>query len=702
MIKSIRYWLPAVISGFLTVLGSTPFDLWYLTFVSYVPLFLAYRNETPVRQGLAYALCGLLIASNWWHSSIIYSSLFFILIICILSFAFYLWGYLCARSGLIKKYPLAELILPAVIWIGFERILSSELVGIPCNIGIAQWGQPALIQSASLFGIYTTSFLMVLANTTIAMAVRGLYQTNLWHPKYVTAVLLGVSIFVLNLFLGYQLTSSPTSLKNPLKVSVIQPIIATDMYLNSWRSPDTRQLVKQVIHDLTIDAASEKPDILVWPEGGNGFYNMRITELRNFLYKVAKDNETDLFISSNDLDEVGNKYNSIFSISKQGELIGRYDKVQLIPGPEDSYTPGKGYNTIASSFGSVGPSICYESNFPSPLRRSTSNGAKLLFVSTSDAAFKKTALTINHTRTAVFRAIENNRWVIHASNTGPSVIVSPAGEIVSEGKMYERGYITGQVEMVNRNSFFTDYGYWLPIVFAIYSSGILLFSLYSIRKTPVDIYKRVTIWFSEEERIIEYDLKQVLYRVSTVYFPATFILSGLIVLIISSSILIVFKQVSEEEPAINAYYEFISPLDTFVKDTINDKFLQAKSNTCGPAVLAYISTFFGKVIDEKDVIANIEMTEEGTSMLELKKAAIAYDFDAKGVKANYAALMQEPLPAIAYINDSHYVVVNDITPSHVYVFDPAIGHMKLSRQIFERAWKGYLLLIRMREIKPTI
>jgi ABC-type bacteriocin/lantibiotic exporter with double-glycine peptidase domain len=73
-----------------------------------------------------------------------------------------------------------------------------------------------------------------------------------------------------------------------------------------------------------------------------------------------------------------------------------------------------------------------------------------------------------------------------------------------------------------------------------------------------------------------------------------------------------------------------------------------------------------------------------------------------GVKASFGALLLEPLPAIAYINDSHYVVVNEVTPSAVYVFDTAIGHVKLSRQTFEQAWKGYLLLIRMRQIKPSL
>jgi len=89
-------------------------------------------------------------------------------------------------------------------------------------------------------------------------------------------------------------------------------------------------------------------------------------------------------------------------------------------------------------------------------------------------------------------------------------------------------------------------------------------------------------------------------------------------------------------------------------------------------------------------------------MLELKKVATLNEFQAIGVRENYKALMEEPLPVIAYINDSHYVVVNKITDRHVWVFDPALGHVKISRSLFEQAWNGYLLLIRMLPIQKSI
>jgi len=91
-----------------------------------------------------------------------------------------------------------------------------------------------------------------------------------------------------------------------------------------------------------------------------------------------------------------------------------------------------------------------------------------------------------------------------------------------------------------------------------------------------------------------------------------------------------------------------------------------------------------------------------TSMLELKRTAIKNGFQAKGIKENYAALMWGPLPVIAYINDSHYVVVNKVTSSAIYLFDPLMGHVQIDRRLFERVWNGYILLVNVEKIKTTI
>ncbi len=705
IVKEVRFWLTAILSGLLMALSSAPFDQWYLSYIAFVPLFLVTQNVSPHKQGLAFALACTVIAANWWHSSIIFSSLFFILILFILGFAFYLWALLSAQFKTDKSHPIATLFMPAVIWVGLERILSSELVGIPCNIGITQTSQTVFIQSANLFGIYTTSFLLILSNTAIALFISLLLNKKIkinfqQHKRQIIALSSVVVIMLVNIFYGYhqlQLTNDTSNISETnktIKVVLIQPIISSNLYANSWRNPESRLFVRNTLTELTNDALTEKPDLLVWPEGGNGYLNMRIKKLRDELYNLARDNNTDLLISSNDIDTQGRKYNTLFSISRQGKFLDRYNKVMLIPGAEDSYTAGTEFHPIRSSFGKIGPSICYESNFPSPLRKQSSKGAELLVVSTSDAPFKKTSLTINHTRTAIFRAIENNRWVVHASNTGPSVIVSPTGKVTASAQFYQRGYISGRVKYIKEKSIFTSFGYLLPMLLSVIVLVLILVALYQV----IDQRKKI------KTSLTKFDFKNAGKRVVTRYFPLALLHSAFLSLLILSSIVIVSRMIpdSQTSTVADVVNDFFEPLDKRAPDKVADKFLQASSNTCGPAVLAYLFSFYGHEILETELLPDMTITQKGSTMLELKNTAIKHGFQAKGVRESYAALMNESLPVIAYINDSHYVVVNKITTSMIYLFDPLLGHVKVARSVFEGEWKGYILLVNMQEIKKTI
>ncbi len=706
--KEVRYWLLAILSGLLMALSSAPFDQWYLSYFAYVPLFVITRNVSVNKQGLAFALACTVIAANWWHSAIIFSGLFFVLILAILAFAFYLWAVIAAQFRTANSNPLAQLFMPAIIWVGLERILSSEFVGIPCNIGITQTSQTLFIQSADLFGIYTTSFLLILSNTAIALVV-GIVIDNKYstqalsikqsiNKKQLVAISSVVFIMLSNITYGYnKLNVTESSLKDPIKVVLIQPVISSNLYANSWRNPESRELVRKTLSDLTHAALTEKPDLLVWPEGGNGYLNMRIPKLRNSLYNIARNNNTDLLISSNDLDSQGRKFNSLFSISKKGEYLDRYDKVMLIPGAEDSYTAGTGFHPIASSYGKIGPSICYESNFPSPLRKLANQGAELLVVSTSDAPFKKTSLTINHTRTAIFRAIENNRWVVHASNTGPSVIVSPKGKVIASTQFYERGHLSGDVYYIKQRSLFTQYGYLIPIVLAIVVFFLIILKIYRFVKIRSVNRKKYT-------KIKIENLNAVLIKMLQRYIPLGLLHSLFLASLIFFSIVLVSKMVPETQAVtvVESINDFFDPLDKRAPDTVAEKFLQANSNTCGPAVLAYLFSFYGHEVLETELVPTMALSKKGSTMLELKRTAIRNGFQAKGVRENYNALMNEPLPVIAYINDSHYVVVNKITASDVYLFDPLLGHVIVTRKIFESEWKGYLLLVNMNDIKKTL
>jgi apolipoprotein N-acyltransferase len=471
-LNDLKKLLPAIFSGLLLVMSSAPFDLWFLAYVALVPIFLFVRDKGYKETALSYASTGALLATGWFYSSISFSPLFFLFIVAILSLTFILWGLL--TKLLLKKVaePLMAVFVPAVLWTGIERINTSEIIGMPSNLAITQAAHPLVIQSASLFGIYGISFLIVLVNSAFAdliLQIRSKSKLNIYR-LIPAGIVLG--LFMANLLFGYMRVNAHVAIAPAMKISTVQPVISTDIYVNGWRNPENREFMMTTFDRLTNDAVATGAKMVVWPEGGNGYMNMRIPELREKIYKIARENGLDFIVSTNDMDEQGKKYNSIFSVSRDGKLLGRYDKVKLVPIAEKEYTAGDKLHTLPASFGKVGAVVCFESCFPSIFRKMTSQGAEILLVSTSDATFKRSVLALNHAR-----AVENGRWLIRSANTGPSMIISPTGKIVQQTKFYDRNIMVGEVLLLHELTFFTGAGFIVPASLAFF---VLLFTSYSV------------------------------------------------------------------------------------------------------------------------------------------------------------------------------------------------------------------------------
>ena len=100
----------------------------------------------------------------------------------------------------------------------------------------------------------------------------------------------------------------------------------------------------------------------------------------------------------------------------------------------------------------VSPLICYEDTLPSLARESVRKGAELLVNITSDSWFGRTLAPHQHHLIAAFRAIENRRFLIRATNTGLSAVVDPLGKTVARIPPFSEGTATAQVRLLNYRS----------------------------------------------------------------------------------------------------------------------------------------------------------------------------------------------------------------------------------------------------------
>ena len=119
---------------------------------------------------------------------------------------------------------------------------------------------------------------------------------------------------------------------------------------------------------------------------------------------------------------------------------------------------------------------------------------------------------------------------------------------------------------------------------------------------------------------------------------------------------------------------------------------QAEEMDCGAACLAMLCRHYGinMTLGKLRELANV--TTQGATLDSLARAGEALGFGTRGVQCTFDALLGFELPFIVHWEGYHYVVVYGVSPSQVWVADPAVGFKKMSVQEFERGWSGTCLV----------
>jgi apolipoprotein N-acyltransferase len=108
--------------------------------------------------------------------------------------------------------------------------------------------------------------------------------------------------------------------------------------------------------------------------------------------------------------------------------------------------PGKGTGVVHAGTIPVGVATCWEVIFDRALRHSVRNGAQVLVVPANNANFNQT-MSEQQLAFSKVRAVENDRYVLVASNTGISAVVTPDGLELARTKFFEPAYLDTQVRL---------------------------------------------------------------------------------------------------------------------------------------------------------------------------------------------------------------------------------------------------------------
>jgi predicted amidohydrolase len=183
--------------------------------------------------------------------------------------------------------------------------------------------------------------------------------------------------------------------------------------------------------------------ILEWAQPSSGPFAAGVCE-------IARDNQCAIVYGYPERDE-GRVFNSALCAGPDGRVAANHRKNLLPYDYEEKYfEPGGRPTTFEIKGWKVGMVICYEVEFPEPVRYYAQSGCDLVLAPT---ALTEHWPVVAH-RVIPARAFENNIFVVYANHSGEengnrylgaSVIASPFGEDVSRGGS-EECVITGRID----------------------------------------------------------------------------------------------------------------------------------------------------------------------------------------------------------------------------------------------------------------
>ena len=473
---------PCILSAVLLILSFPWFNLQFLAWFGFVPVFLVLNNKSRKQAFFLFFITGIIFWAGVIYWLAFVTLIGTIVLILYLALYFALFG-LIIRPCTKHSTPGVLIFIPAV-WVLLEYIRSHLFTGFPwALLGYSQYLNLPVIQIADITGAWGVSFFVMMVNVAIVeiiWSVRSGLRTRL---KSAVIWLFFFSLLISSY--GYlRLCQHPQTFdRNPIRISVIQGNIPQEL---KWEET-SRGYIFARYSDLSLQAATEKPDLVIWPEAAlpvvleeEPLFFQRvqglIRQIKTPLLFGAVTQRDDLY------------YNSALLVSGQGEILGRYDKLHLVPfgeyiplkkflrfmetiAPIGDIERGKEYTIFKLLVQGVGGKtdfavlICFEDLFPELSRGFVRKGALFLVNITNDAWYKYSTAAGQHLQASVFRAVENKVFLARAANTGISGFISPQGKIISLVKdssgrnIFTTGLVTQNIfNSRGRPTIYTSYG----------------------------------------------------------------------------------------------------------------------------------------------------------------------------------------------------------------------------------------------------
>jgi apolipoprotein N-acyltransferase len=515
-------WLLVLFSALLQVLIFPLPGFYVLSWLALTPLIVALLRARPAGELEVAGSVRLRPASPWqgfllgyicgilWFAGTCYwifdtmrhfgglnapmAVLVLFLFCCYLGLYHGLFGLLLSLLARPRDHRRALVIAP-FLWVAVE-LARTRVTGFPWDLlGIAQVDNIALSRIAGWTGVYGISFEIVLVNVALAAAFL--------IPRQKRGAMLAAGLAAAAVLQAGRLVEAP-----PAKADRAALLVQQNIPVSADWTPAYFQETLAELKDLTEKSVASgggtRMGLIVWPESPSPFFT-NDARFRGAVTEMARDTKASIVAGSIGTDATapnseGPLFNSAVLVSPSGDWTARYDKVHLVPFGEylpfpslfsfaggltkevGQFEHGTSRSPLDAGGERLGVFICYESVFPDEVRQFANNGAQVFVNISNDGWYGDSGAYAQHLNQTRMRAIENNRWILSATDTGVTASIDPWGRIVARIPRKERSTLVAPYTITSVTTFYTRHGDWFAYLCAIIFIGALLERFLSRKK----------------------------------------------------------------------------------------------------------------------------------------------------------------------------------------------------------------------------
>ncbi len=503
-------WLLVVGGAVLLSAAYPPFHLLLPSFICLIPavwlLADGLEDDRPVRrhlvQGFWFGLFAnglvlywIVVALSHFTSLAALGYLAAVVILALYSgTVFALSGWVTRRTGL------GVLVTFPVFWTVAEWAIGHQGdIAFPwLGLGTSLTGYPTLVQVADVIGARGVTYLLVLANTALALAWRR-REDRRSAITLASAVVVGTA-----LVLGYGVMRERSLTLRPVAtVALLQPNVGWE---DKWEPNEGEQIVASALTLADRALQTPRPDLLVWPEAAIPGYFFQHPTWETAIGDLSRASGVPQLVGGLDIEfEPGRDpaadarvayqyFNAAFLFDSLGRYPAQpvYRKRYLVPITErvpfvvphwfdlrffGGFGRGTEHPVYEITAGSFGVFICYESAFEDLSRIYRARGADFLVNITNDAWFGRTAAPYQHAAHLVMRAIENRVGIARAANSGISEFVDPLGREHRRTPLFEKTFVVDEVLTTDSMPLYVRWGDWVGTGTLISGAVLVLFTV---------------------------------------------------------------------------------------------------------------------------------------------------------------------------------------------------------------------------------